>query len=39
MKAIFVLTDFSENAFRTAEYVCGLTGPLRIDRVVLYYTH
>lgn len=36
MKAILILTDFSENAFRAAEYVCTLAGPLRVDRVVLY---
>ncbi|MDQ6477206.1 universal stress protein [Dyadobacter sp. LHD-138] len=39
MKAILILTDFSENAFRAAEYVCALAGPLRVDRVVLYHVY
>ncbi|MGG7665545.1 universal stress protein [Dyadobacter sp. BHUBP1] len=34
---MLILTDFSEGAFRAAEYACGLTGPLQISRVVLYH--
>jgi nucleotide-binding universal stress UspA family protein len=36
MKSMLILTDFSENAFRAAEYACGLTVPLQINRIVLY---
>jgi len=32
---MLILTDFSEAAFRAAEYACGLTGSLQVDRIVL----
>lgn len=39
MKSILILTDFSEAAFRAAEYACELTGPLHIERIVLYHAY
>jgi hypothetical protein len=36
MKSMLLLTDFSENAFRAAEYACGLTGQCK--STVLFYT-
>lgn len=39
MKSMLILTDFSEDAFRAAEYACQLAGPLHIQRVVLYHAY
>jgi len=36
MKTMLILTDFSEAAFRAAEYGCELAGCLGIKRIVLY---
>lgn len=39
MKSMLILTDFSENAFRAAEYACAWTGPLQIERIVLFHAY
>jgi nucleotide-binding universal stress UspA family protein len=39
MRAVLILTDFSEAAFRAAEYACWLAGVLQIQRVVLYHAY
>jgi nucleotide-binding universal stress UspA family protein len=39
MKSMLILTDFSEAAFRAAEYACALTGPLQIDRIVVFHAY
>ena len=39
MKSMLILTDFSEPAFRAAEYACGLTGLLQIRRIILYHAY
>jgi nucleotide-binding universal stress UspA family protein len=36
MKTILMLTDFSENAFRAAEYGSFIAGPLQVERIILY---
>jgi len=37
MKSMLFLTDFSEAAFRAAEYGCELAGSLGVKRIVLYH--
>src|SRR5258705_6879147 len=37
MQSILILTDFSDAAFRAAEYGCNLTGLLQINRIVLFH--
>lgn len=39
MKSMLILTDFSEAAFRAAEYVCELADSLHIKRIVLYHAY
>lgn len=39
MKSILILTDFSEAAFRAAEYACELAGLLHSKRVILYHSY
>ena len=39
MKSMLILSDFSEAAFRAAEYACALTGLLQIDRIVLFHAY
>lgn len=39
MKSMLILTDFSEAAFRAAEYACELAGSLRIKRIVLFHAY
>jgi len=39
MKSMLILTDFSEAAFRAAEYACVLTGLLQIRRIILYHAY
>lgn len=39
MKSLLVLTDFSEAAFRAAEYACTLAEPLQIKRIVLFHAY
>lgn len=39
MKTIVVLTDFSEEAFRAAEYACEIAGCLQVNKIVLYNAH
>ncbi|HVI48767.1 MAG TPA: universal stress protein [Chitinophaga sp.] len=39
MKSMLILTDFSENAFRAAEYACQLAIPLQIGHVILYHAY
>jgi nucleotide-binding universal stress UspA family protein len=39
MKSMLILSDFSEAAFRAAEYACGLTSPLQINKIVLYHAY
>jgi nucleotide-binding universal stress UspA family protein len=39
MKSMLILTDFSEAAFRAAEYACELAGSLHIKRIVLYHAY
>ena len=37
MKTMLILTDFSENAFRAAEYGAQIADPLHIRRIILYH--
>lgn len=39
MKTMLILTDFSEQAFRAAEYACELAGCLHIKQIVLYHSY
>jgi len=39
MKSMLILTDFSEDAFRAAEYACQLARLLHIQRIVLYHAY
>jgi nucleotide-binding universal stress UspA family protein len=39
MKTIVVLTDFSEEAFRAAEFACEIADCLQIKKIVLYNAH
>jgi len=39
MRTALILTDFSEAAFRAAEYVCSVAEPLQIGRIVLYHAY
>ena len=39
MKTMLILTDFSENAFRAAEYAAEIAGPLQIKRILLYHAY
>lgn len=39
MKSMLILTDFSEAAFRAAEYACELAGPLHINRIILFHAY
>ena len=39
MKSMLILTDFSEEAFRAAEYACELAAPLHIERIVLFHAY
>lgn len=39
MRSILILTDFSEAAFRAAEYVCGLADSWQPGRMVLYHAY
>jgi nucleotide-binding universal stress UspA family protein len=39
MKSMLILTDFSEAAFRAAEYGCELAGSLHIKRIVLCHAY
>ncbi|WP_158563312.1 universal stress protein [Chitinophaga silvatica] len=36
MKTMLIFTDFSENAFRAAEYGAFVAGSLQIERIILY---
>ena len=39
MRSMLILTDFSEAAFRAAEYACELSGSLQTKRIVLYHAY
>ena len=39
MKSLLILTDFSEAAFRAAEYACGIAQLLQVDRFILYHAY
>jgi nucleotide-binding universal stress UspA family protein len=39
MKSMVILTDFSEAAFRAAEYACELAGCLNIKRIILFHSY
>lgn len=39
MRSVLILTDFSETAFRAAEYACSLADLLKINRIVLYHAY
>jgi nucleotide-binding universal stress UspA family protein len=39
MKCMLILTDFSEAAYRAAEYGCELAGCLGIKRIVLFHAY
>jgi hypothetical protein len=39
IKSMLILTDFSENAFRAAEYACELAGLFSTRRIVLYHAY
>lgn len=39
MKSMLILTDFSEAAFRAAEYACALVDSLQVGRIILYHTY
>lgn len=39
MQSMLILTDFSEAAFRAAEYACKLVDSLQVERIVLYHTY
>ncbi|CAL1521278.1 universal stress protein [Chitinophaga sp. MM2321] len=39
MKSMLILTDFSDAAFRAAEYGCQLADSLGIKRIVLYHAY
>lgn len=39
MRSVLILTDFSEAAFRAAEYACSLADQLQIKRVILYHAY
>ncbi|MFY0255482.1 universal stress protein [Chitinophaga sp. 30R24] len=39
MKAMLLLTDFSDAAFRAAEYGSNLAGFLHVDKLILYHTY
>jgi nucleotide-binding universal stress UspA family protein len=39
MKSMLILTDFSEAAFRAAEYACELADTLHIERIILYHAY
>jgi nucleotide-binding universal stress UspA family protein len=39
MKTMLILTDFSEAAFRAAEYGCELAGSFGIKRIILYHAY
>ncbi|WP_158618002.1 universal stress protein [Chitinophaga lutea] len=39
MKSLLILTDFSEAAFRAAEYACGIAPLLQVDRFILYHAY
>lgn len=39
MKTMLILTDFSENAFRAAEYGAQIADPLHITRIILYHAY
>ncbi|WP_346316175.1 universal stress protein [Chitinophaga sp. YIM B06452] len=39
MKSLLILTDFSEAAFRAAEYACGIAPLLQIERIILYHAY
>lgn len=39
MKSMLILTDFSETAFRAAEYACQLVDALQVNKVILYHAY
>ncbi|WP_343701238.1 universal stress protein [Chitinophaga sp.] len=39
MKSLLILTDFSEAAFRAAEYACGIAASLQVRRLILYHAY
>lgn len=39
MKSLLILTDFSEAAFRAAEYACGIAPLLQTERIILYHAY
>lgn len=39
MKSILILTDFSEPAFRAAEYICNWVDCLQVGRVIVYHAY
>lgn len=39
MKTMLILTDFSENAFRAAEYAAEIASALGIQRILLYHAY
>lgn len=39
IRSMLILTDFSDAAFRAAEYACNLTGLLQINRIVLFHAY
>ncbi len=39
MKTMLLLTDFSENAFRAAQYACTLVLPLGVVRILLFHAY
>ncbi|SEL57671.1 universal stress protein [Parapedobacter koreensis] len=39
MKTIIIATDFSESATNAAQYAAYLSGPLRVDTILLYHSY
>ncbi|HEY6899220.1 MAG TPA: universal stress protein [Puia sp.] len=39
MKSILILTDFSEESFRAAEYGCEMARLLQVDQIVLFHAY
>jgi nucleotide-binding universal stress UspA family protein len=39
MRSLLILTDFSETAFRAAEFACALADTFRVRRIVLYHAY
>ncbi|WP_113618714.1 universal stress protein [Chitinophaga flava] len=39
MKSMLILTDFSDAAFRAAEYASNLANKLQVERIILYHAY